>query len=102
MKFFWEMHKSDIFFRQTLLGFGNRSFAPSALNPHYPPQRKNPRPISPPKQKILEPPLGNCPSWEEELSGGNCPGEVSGELSRGEMSGPPLNVCKWTPNSYHF
>ena len=29
---------------------------------------------------------GNCPSWE-----GNCPGEVSGgELSRGEMSVPPI------------
>src|SRR6218665_1215518 len=57
MKFFWEMHKSEIFF--------GRRFLPSAiavsrlrrLIPLKPPQTKNPRPISPPKQKILEPPL---------------------------------------------
>src|SRR6218665_672722 len=55
--------------REGLLAFGNRSFAPSALNPPlappqqkktppYPPPNKNPRPVSPPKHKILEPPLG--------------------------------------------
>src|SRR6218665_2030143 len=43
--------------REGLLAFGNRSFAPSALNPPLAPPNKNPRPISPPKHKILEPPL---------------------------------------------
>src|SRR6218665_4052979 len=30
---------------------------------------------------------GNVPSGEGELSGGNCPGEVSGELSKGKYPG---------------
>src|SRR6218665_1247279 len=43
--------------REGLLAFGNRSFAPSALNPPLAPPNKNPRPVSPPNTKILEPPL---------------------------------------------
>src|SRR6218665_1247897 len=39
-----------------LLAFGNRSFAPSALNPSLAPPTKIPAPLAP-KHKILEPPL---------------------------------------------
>jgi len=42
--------------REGLLAFGNRSFAPSTLNPPLAPKEKYP-PVSP-KHKILEPPLG--------------------------------------------
>src|SRR6218665_1224160 len=43
--------------REGLLAFGNRSFAPSSLNPPLAPPNKNTRPVSPPKHRILEPPL---------------------------------------------
>jgi len=43
--------------REGLLAFGNRSFAPSALNPPLAPPNKNTRSVSPPKHKILEQPL---------------------------------------------
>src|SRR6218665_2540137 len=46
--------------REWLFAFGNRSFAPSALNLPLAPPNKNTRPVSPPKHKILEPPLP-CP-----------------------------------------
>ena len=38
---------------------------------------------------------GKCPTWEGELSGGNCPGggNVRGEVSRGEMSYTRHNNC---------
>src|SRR6218665_2577959 len=37
--------------REGLLAFGNRSFAPSALNPPLVPKNKNSRPVSPPNTK---------------------------------------------------
>jgi len=45
--------------REGLLAFGNRIFAPSALNPTLAPAppNKNTRLVSPPKHKILAPPL---------------------------------------------
>ena len=39
---------------------------------------------------------GNCPSWEGELSGGNCPGEVSGgEIFQGGNVRAPVVVVLW-------
>src|SRR6218665_36704 len=50
--------------REGLLAFGNRSFAPSALSPFLALPDRNSRLVSPPKRKILEPPL--VPAWRLE------------------------------------
>src|SRR6218665_214838 len=39
--------------REGLLAFGNRSFAPSALNPPLAPQKQNSHPVSPPNTKVV-------------------------------------------------